>query len=152
MKVNRLSENEAANLGFNYQVELTHADLTDADTQQTIALLNVAAGDIVSACATKLVTPFEDTADTAVVLTTLIIGDDADTDRFLVSQELNLNGTEIDFKAGPPTTQHHAYNAANTIDAIIDVTAAKTCLQLDKGEIHIFFKIAKLNSILPPIV
>ena len=151
MVVKNLSLQEAALSGFNIMVELTHADLTAAGTSQTIALLNVAPGDVVVRCASKLVTPLKDTADAALNSTTVKIGDGGDDDRFLVSQELNENGTEIDFKAGPPTTQYYAYTDADTIDADFGCTALKTLLQLDTGKVQFFFKIVALNAMVPAI-
>jgi hypothetical protein len=152
MNIFVLPNEERVSSGFTHRVELTHADLTEtaANTAQTIAILTVAAGDMVRNCATKLVIPFEDASDNALNTTTLIVGDDGSTNRYLASQELNLNGTEIDAKAGVATG--HVFTAANTIDAIFGSMAAKSLSDIDAGEVHIFLAITELNKLSKAIV
>jgi len=133
---------------FTHKIVVTHADLTEAaaNTAQTIALLSVEAGDVVTHAATKLVTPFENTADSAYNTTTLIVGDDGSTNRFMSSTELNVNGTEVYWKAGT-NTAGFAYTAANTVDAVFGSMAAKSLSNLNAGEVHIFLHVAKLSDL-----
>jgi len=134
--------------GFTDLIILTHADLTDGDASQVIELLPVAAGDFIDKVATKLVTPF-DSADADIVSVTITVGDGGSAARFLASQELCLDGTEIDFKAGTGTL--HAYTAADTVDATVACTAAQLLSDMDAGEIWIFIARARLNALGTPI-
>lgn len=148
MKVIPLPTETAARTGFNTLIIVTHEDLTEtaANTAQTLALLSVAPGDIIGKVATVLKTPFQDTADAALNTTTLIVGDDGSTNRFLASQELNLNGTEVTYKTGANTTAF-VYTAANTVDGIFGSMTAKTLAQLNAGELHIYVGLTRLATL-----
>lgn len=147
MKAYELPNETKLNL-FTHKIVLTHEDLTTAtaNTAQTIALLSVEAGDVVTHAASKLVTAFSDASDSAFNTTTLIVGDDGSTNRFLSSTELNENGTEVYYKAGT-NTAGFAYTAANTVDAVIGSMAAKSLSDIDAGEVHIFLHVAKLSDL-----
>ena len=95
MKVYTLNADERAATGFTHRVRITHEDLTEttANTAQTIAIYTVKARDYVQDAAFNLVEKFEDTADNALNTTTLIVGDDGDTARYIASAELNVNGS-----------------------------------------------------------
>lgn len=146
MKVYQLS-NEEKLLGFTHRVELTHADLTEtvANTAQTIALIALGINQLVTRCATRLVTAFKNSADAAFNTTTLIVGDDGSTNRYLASQELNENGTEVLCKGGTGTI--YAYEVANTVDAVFGSMAAKSLVDLDTGEVHIYLHVCDLDDL-----
>ena len=148
MKVYELPAETKAATGYTHKVIITHSDLTEAaaNTAQTIELLDVAAGDVVHTAAVKLVTAFSDASDTAFNSTTLIVGDDGSTNRFVTSQELNVNGSEVLYKAATNTAPH-AYTAANTVDAIFGSMAAKSLSDIDAGEVHIFLGVNKLTAL-----
>jgi hypothetical protein len=148
MTAYELPANTKAATGFTHQVVVTHEDLTEtsADTDQTIALLSVAAGDVVEKAAFKLVTPFEDASDAAFNDTDVSVGDGGDTDRFIAATEVNENGTEVDFKANANTTAY-AYTAADTVDLLVESMSAKSLSNLDAGEIHIYLAVTKLSSL-----
>ena len=148
MKVYELPAETKAATGYTHKAIITHDDLTmaTANTVQTIALLDVAAGDVVNTAAVKVVTAFSDASDTAYNTTTLIVGDDGTTNRFVTSQELNVNGTEVLYKAGTNTAPH-AYTAANTVDAVFGSMAAKSLSDIDAGEVHVFLGVNKLLSL-----
>lgn len=148
MKTYVLSQEEQAKTGFTHRINLTHEDLTEttANTAQTIAILTVAARDYVSDAAFNLVTPFEDASDNALNTTTIIVGDDGNDDRYIVSTELNKNGSEI-LAFGAASTARYAYLAANTIDAIFGSMAAKSLSDIDVGEIDIFLKVSRLPDL-----
>ncbi len=97
MKVYKLNSDESAATGFTHRIRVTHEDLTQttANTAQTIAIFTVAARDYIADAAYNLVEGFEDASDNAYNSTTCIIGDDGDTARYIVSVEMNTNGTEI---------------------------------------------------------
>ena len=148
MKVYELPAETKAATGYTHKVIITHSDLTTAtaNTAQTIELLSVAAGDVVNTAAVKVVTAFSDASDTAYNTTTLIVGDDGTTNRFVTSQELNVNGTEVLYKAATNTAPH-AYTAANTVDAVFGSMAAKSLSDIDAGEVHVFLGVNKLLSL-----
>lgn len=146
----KLNSQERAATGWTDKFVITHADLTEsaANTAQTIQLCSVAVGDIVSNAAYRLVTAFKDSADNALNTTTLIVGDGNDTDRFIVSKELNENGTEVLYwaTANATDTLPFSYTAADTVDAVFGSMATKTLAQLDTGEVHIFMRIANSSA------
>lgn len=148
MKTYELPAETKAATGYTHKVIITHSDLTEAaaNTAQTIELLDVAAGDVVHTAAVKLVTALADSSDTAFNSTTLIVGDDGSTNRFVTSQELNVNGSEVLYKAATNTAPH-AYTAANTVDAIFGSMAAKSLSDIDAGEVHIFLGVNKLTAL-----
>lgn len=148
MKTYELPAETKAATGYTHKVVITHEDLTQAtaNTAQTIEILSVAAGDVVRSAAVKLVTAFSDASDTAFNSTTLIVGDDGSTNRFVTSQELNVNGSEVLYKAHANTAPH-AYTAANTVDAVFGSMAAKSLSDIDAGEVHIFLGVNKLTAL-----
>jgi hypothetical protein len=77
MKTYELPTETKAATGFTHKSVVTHTDLTesDADTDQTITLLSVVAGDVVQKAAYKLVTAFEDESDAAFNDTNVSVGD-----------------------------------------------------------------------------
>ena len=142
--------NETKLNGFSHKAIVTHADLTTttANTAQSVTLLEVEPGDIVQAVAVKLVTAFEDTADTAFNVTTLAVGDD-DVDRFVDEHEVNKNGSEVLFAGEIADSTPAVYTAASTgpITATFMSMAAKNLAALNAGEAHIYLKIAKLSDL-----
>jgi hypothetical protein len=148
MTAYELPANTKAATGFTHQVVVTHTDLTEStvDTDQTIALLSVVAGDVVEKAAFKLVTAFEDASDAAFNDTNVSVGDGGDTDRFIASTEVNENGTEVDFAANANTTAY-AYTAADTVDLLVESMTAKSLSNIDAGEIHIYLAVTKLSAI-----
>lgn len=137
--------------GFTHSVTITHADLTEtaANTAQTIAILTVPVGSRVAEVATRLVTPFAKSSDSALNTTTLKVGDGNDDDRFLVSQELNVNGSYVSYKTSPigsSATAPYVYTTADTVDAVFGSMAAKTLESLDTGEVHILLRVTDLSK------
>lgn len=133
--------------GFTHLVKIDHTDLTQASTAtaQTIEAIAVKRGDVVHRVASRLITPFQDTGDAANNTTAIEVGDGGDTDRFLTSTELNVNGTEIFTKGGTGTQQ--GYNSADTIDVLfLAPTTGKTLLALNAGEVHIYLEISSLPA------
>lgn len=130
-----LPHGSAGALGANFEVIITHEDLTEtaANTTQklTMPIEDKMSFEVVR---TILDEKFEDTADAALNTTTVIVGDDGNTARFLASQELNVNGTEVTMKNGTGTSL--VYTATDTIDFIFGSMAAKTLAQLNRGRIR----------------
>ena len=148
MKVYELPAETKAATGFSHKAVVTHSDITEstADTDQTIALLSVAAGDVVEKAAYKLVTAFSDASDAALNDTKVQVGDGADTDRYIAATQVNVNGTEVLFAANANTTAY-AYTAADTVDLLVESMTAKSLSELDAGEIHIYLAVSKLSSL-----
>ena len=148
MTAYELPANTKAATGYTHKVVVTHSDITEsaADTDQTIALLSVAAGDVVEKAAYKLVTAFSDASDAALNDTKVQVGDGGDTDRFIAATQVNVNGTEVLFAANANTTAY-AYTAADTVDLLVESMTAKSLSELDAGEIHIYLAVTKLSSL-----
>jgi hypothetical protein len=97
MQVYELPNETKAATGFTHKAIVTHVDLTEstADTDQTIALLSVVAGDVVQKAAFQLVTAFKDASDAAFNDTQVQVGDGNDTDEYIAATQVNENGTEV---------------------------------------------------------
>jgi len=148
MKVFELPAETKSATGFSHKAIVTVADITEstADTDQTIALLSVAAGDVVEKAAYKLVTAFSDASDAALNDTKVQVGDGADTDRFIAATQVNVNGTEVLYAANANTTSY-AYTAADTVDLLVESMTAKSLSDLDAGEIHVYLAVTKLSDL-----
>jgi hypothetical protein len=148
MQVYELPNETKAATGFTHKAIVTHEDLTEstADTDQTIALLSVAAGDVVEKAAYKLVTTFEDASDAAFNDTKVQVGDGTDTDEYIAATQVNENGTEVLFAANVNTVPF-AYTAPDTVDLKVESMTAKSLSNIDAGEIHIYLAVTKLSSL-----
>ena len=148
MKTYELPTETKAATGFTHKSVVTHTDLTesDADTDQTIALLSVVAGDVVQKAAYKLVTAFSDASDAALNDTQVQVGDGNDTDEYIAATQVNENGTKVLFAANVNTVPF-AYTAADTVDLLVESMTAKSLSNLDAGEIHIYLAVTKLSSL-----
>lgn len=148
MKAFELPAETKAATGFTHKFIVTHEDLTEstADTDQTIALLSVAAGDVVEKAAIKLVTAFADSDDAALNDTKVQVGDDSDTDEYVAATQVNVNGTEVLFAANVNTVPF-AYTAANTVDLLVESMTGKSLSNIDAGELHVYLSVTKLAAI-----
>ena len=147
MKVYALNDNERAATGFTHRINITHEDLTEttANTAQTIAIFTVAAGDVVNDAALAVTTPFEDASDNAFNTTTVQVGDGDDTDQYIASTEVNVNGTEVKYMACAADAQL-AYTAADTVDILVGSMTAKSLSNIDVGELDVFLSVIPLTS------
>jgi hypothetical protein len=134
--------------GFNYRFVITHEDLTEAadNTAQDITLITLPAYSVVKSAATYLKTPFQLVGTTAYNSNTVIVGDSADDNRYIASQQINVNGTEVLAQAQASTTPF-ANVAATAVVAKFASMASYDLLELDAGEIHIFLEVAELDSL-----
>ena len=148
MKTYELPAETKAATGFTHKSVVTHTDLTEstADTDQTIALLSVVAGDVVEKPAFQLVTAFSDASDAAFNDTQVQVGDGNDTDEYIAAKQVNENGTKVLFAANVNTVPF-AYTAADTVDLLVESMTAKSLSDLDAGEIHIYLAVTKLTSL-----
>lgn len=123
-------------LGANFEVIITHEDLTETATNTTQKLtLPIEDKMSFEVVRTILDEKFEDTTDAAFNTTALIVGDDGNTARFLASQELNVNGTEVTMKNGTGTAL--VYTTTDTIDFIFASMAAKSLSALNRGRVRL---------------
>jgi hypothetical protein len=134
--------------GFNYRFVVDHTDLTQGtdNTAQDITLITLPANSVVKSAATYLKTPFELVGTSAYNSNTVIVGDATDDDRFITSQQINVNGTEVLAKAHASTTPH-AYVAATAVVAKFASMASYDLLELNAGEIHIFLEVVQLDTL-----
>ena len=135
--------------GFNYRFVIDHTDLTQGtdNTAQDITLITLPAYSVVKSAATYLKTPFELVGTSAYNSNTVIVGDATDDDRFITSQQINLNNaSEVLAKAQASTTPF-AYVASTAVVAKFASMASYDLLELDKGEIHIFLEVVQLDSL-----
>lgn len=139
MKSFILSSEERLALGATHALTFTHNDLTEATaaTGQTIDAMTLPVGTVASLAGIKLVTPFEDTGDSANNSCTIKVGDAGDDDRFLTATELNKNGTEITYAPGTGTRQ--AYPSAGTLKVAFGAPPSdKSLADLNAGEVHVY--------------
>jgi hypothetical protein len=127
-------------LGANFEVIITHEDLTEA-TANTAQTLTVPIEDKMSFEVVRAILDekFEDTADAAFNTTALIVGDGGSTSRFLASMELNVNGSEVTMKNGTGTSL--VYTTSDTIDFTFASMAAKSLSSLNRGRIRLQCKV-----------
>jgi hypothetical protein len=76
--------------------------------------------------------PFANTADADFVSVAATMGDGGSVARFLASQEMCENGTEVCVKVGTGTTLQ--YTADDTVDIVFTPTTGKALSDLNKGE------------------
>ncbi len=140
-----------SNGGYTHRVVLTYADLTEtaANGTQTIALLSLLAGQAVLRCALRVATALADASDAAFNSVLLEVGDGGDTDRYLTSTQLNVNGTEVLYKLHPSTTPN-VYVADDTVDALFTPGTGKILTDIDVGELTLLFEVADLNKVAGP--
>lgn len=135
--------------GFNHRFVITASDLTEStdNTAQDITLITLPAGTVVKQAAYFLKTPMADDSDSALNTTTLIVGDSGDTDRYINSSELNVNGTEVIAGASDGSKVPHAYATATAVVAKFGSMAAKDLASVDVGEISIYLETADLTAL-----
>ena len=149
MKVYELPAETKAATGFTHKAIVTHVDLTEstADTDQTLSLLALAAGDVVTTAAIKLVTPFEDASDADLDDTKVQLGDTADDDEYIAATQVNENDTVVDFVAAAPASVPLAYTAANAVELLVESMTAKSLSNIDTGELHVYLGVTKLSAL-----
>lgn len=131
-------EEAAANGGATHKVTITHTDLTDTDTAQTLAGPAATTGMTGKVLRGSIVTPFDDAAG---VLTGLTIEAADDTNTLLASQEISADGTTVYEKYGANTT---TYSAADTIDFTVTATGANLNT-VNKGEFVAYCEIRGID-------
>jgi hypothetical protein len=147
MKITRLPKEQFGS--FTHLVEIDHTDLTQTapQTAQVIEAFEVKRGDVVLNAATFLTVPFQDTADAANNSCAIQVGDGGDTDRFIVSQQVNALGTPVISKANAPATVPYCYDGADTVDVLFGAPpATKTLAAFNRGKLKVYLQIAELQD------
>lgn len=145
MQINPLSPSDRAYWGATHRIKVGHADVAALGASAAVAL-NIFPGSGTNTAGLKfaviaviLRTAF-DFSDSAINSLTAEIGDGGDADRFLVSQELAVDGTEILYKAGPGSTSPFIYTSADTVDLTLTASggANPTLAEATSGEVDIY--------------
>lgn len=146
MQINPIPLEGRIALGADFEVVVTHADLTDAVASEAqILSFPIKANMAVRCVRVRLDETFHDASDTANASTALIVGDGGGTNRFLTSTELNDHGTEIFLKAG--VDLEYPYTVDDTVDLTFTPTSGKTLLALTQGQVRLHFKITDQRQV-----
>lgn len=140
MQINAIPlEGRIAEAG-NFEVLITHADLTDAVASEAQTLTFPIADKMSVRCVRMILDEaFVDASDTANASTALIVGDGGSTNRFLTSTELNSHGTEVFLKAG--VDLEYPYTTDDTVDMTFTPTSGKTLAALTAGQVRLIFQV-----------
>lgn len=152
MITRELTIEEKAATNWTHVTTITHEDLTDTDTSQTLTALNIDDDQVVVNVGAYLETAFNDTG--SMTSLTLQVGDGGDVDRFIGdnnggtpnADELHVDGTEItkSFNTGQGTVPYQ-YTADDTIDAIF-TSAGGNLNTLNAGKVHIYFEVRDISA------
>ncbi len=132
--------------GYNKRVEITHADLTEtvANTAQEFDLRDLIAGDEIQRMAYFLEETFEDESDAAFNDTQITGGDAGDGDRYITTSQVNENGTQVLAGGGEVSFVNPS---AETLKITFGSMAAKSLVDIDKGKLIVFYRVAELADL-----
>jgi hypothetical protein len=140
------TQEQAGQTGFTHVAVITADDLSQAvvATAQTILINALLAYDVIVKVGWYLKIPFKDVSDPAFNTTTMSVGDNAAVTTHIPATELNENGTEI--------LSHYSntavrYTAADKIAVTFNSMAAKALLNIDVGELHVFFTLLRMSNL-----
>lgn len=135
--------------GFNHRFVIKAEDLTEAsdNTAQDVTLITLPAGTVVKSCAYYLKTPLADASDSAFNSTAVIVGDSGDTDRYINSSQLNVNGTEVIYAVNDTAKLPFVTTASTEVKANFASMASKALEDIDTGEVWIYLETADLTSL-----
>lgn len=141
MEINKLPVETQALIGCNTEVVVEHTDLSDtAGTTKTLTV-SVDAGKQVTGGPHVLVTDFAGPSISSLVYT---VGDGDDADHYLTSTEVEVSGTEIDYKAGTGVSK--AYTGSDTVDLAFTASGANLDT-LTAGKLKVYLNIADLEDL-----
>lgn len=134
-------EERQAHDGATHAAQLLASDLTETALGQSqgFDLATLDAEVSVRGVYTHLSVPFEDSTDAAFNATTVLVGDTGDADRYVTSQQVNGNGTEVVMKRATATTK--VYATADTLKLTVGAVADKALASLDRGELWLYVSI-----------
>jgi hypothetical protein len=147
MKVFELPAETKAATGFTHKAVVVASDFTSATNTQTLSLLAVPAGAVISNAAHKLVTPLV-SSDATLVSAAYTLGNTASATSIMSSTEsLGVHASDVSFKAMTVTAPVAITAASQSVVAAFTATADKALNTVTAGEIHIYLAVADLNDI-----
>jgi hypothetical protein len=146
MKSFELPAETKAATGFTHKVIIERADFTSATNTQTLNLLAVPAGSVISNAAHKLVTPLV-SSDGTLTSAAYSLGNTASATSVMSSTEVLGAATEVVFKAMTVTAPVAITAASQNVVAAFTATTDKALNTVTAGEIHVFLAVADLNKL-----
>ena len=144
---NTLPTEAQANLGMTHEMVVDYSDLTDTASTTKTFTFTLPAGSLVLGGPHILETAFTDGAATMSNLV-YIVGDGDNDDIYLSSTEVEVTGTEIDYKVATNTGIPHGkvYISADTLDIKFTATGANLST-LTGGKLRYLFKLTNLAGL-----
>lgn len=158
MLFGELSTQEKGSLDVTHRVVLTANDLSQptANTAQSFNAALLPVGGIITGLWLRLIAGFQDarppSGDAAFNSTTVDIGDTGSATRFATAQQVNANSGSVIAAPVYSATQGGPYAASQYLTINVNSMAAKSLVNLSKGELHVFLKILdtkKLSDMTP---
>src|SRR6266542_173115 len=146
MIVRPLTTNERAELiGFTHVIVITANDLTQATaaTAQTFDAFALLPGDIIAKAIGVPVVPFKDASDVAFNSDTVSVGDTGSVVRHTAATEANGNGTFLRVQGNTS----YLYTAADKLRITVNSMAAKSLVNIDIGEYHVFVSLVRTDDV-----
>jgi hypothetical protein len=141
METNKLPVETQALTGCNTEIVVDYTDLSDtAGTSKTLTVA-VANGQAVTAGPHILMTDFAGPSISSLVYT---VGDGDDADHYLTSTEVEVSGTEVDYKLGTGVSK--LYTIADTIDLAFTASGANLNT-LTAGKLKVYVNILDLDDL-----
>jgi hypothetical protein len=146
MTAYELPANTKAATGFTHKVIIEATDFTSATNTQTLSLLSVPAGSVISNAAHKLVTPLV-SSDATLISAAYSVGNTASAASVMSSTEVLGTATEVVFKAMTVTAPVAITAASQNVVAAFTATTDKALNTVTAGEIHVYLAVADLTAI-----
>lgn len=147
MKTFELPIETKASTGFTHKVIIVAADFTSATNTQTLSLLPVAPGAVISNAAHKLVTELV-SSDGTLVSAAYSLGNTASAASVMSSTEvLGIHASTIAHKAMTVTAPVAITAADQSVVAAFTATAAKVLSTVTAGEIHVYLQVVDTNAL-----
>jgi hypothetical protein len=146
MKLTPLLVEEASKQGFTHRLDFSYKDIPAGianNTAQVWTPAGLPAGTIVYATYLILVTPFQNTADTAFNSDTVSFGDTGSATRFISAVELNANGTFI--TDAYQTEKNQLYTTADSLKLTLNSMSGKSVSNLNRGQAFILLRVGNEN-------
>lgn len=150
MQVNALPIEAQAKLNATHEVVITHEDLTEANTTQTLTV-SIPAGSWVKSGCHILAEQFVSPSSTSLTYTA---GDDSDADLFMTATQIDAaHASTIDYKAPTPGSGAAAvgtgkvYTAADTLDIKFDSSVGHNLNLFTAGKLRLFLSIIDLDTV-----
>lgn len=148
MQINPLPLESQAAAGGNYEVLVTHDDLTDAVASEAQTLTVPIKAKMSARVRRSIVdVPFENSSSAGNNVLGVTVGDGGSVGRFLTSTEVNKNGSYIPLKSGVDI--EYPYTVDDTIDITFTPKTGATLLSLDAGRMRFILDIQDARQVAP---